>query len=232
MGWGELLVATRDSLEEKLPERKKRYVFLWGLPRGSEEATTKKKRRNRERWWSRGKEATEGEEEVENLDTEVSLEGKFFFQVRVLDYIFIVVDFTSIMVIVIWMNDAFFFICYLIESDLIPHSFPICVWVTFLDLVFISFFPPVHWMLCFIFPFYACSLLVYTLFSIVICILKGKGFLKTSSSWEIWGGGNLEKEKRKEGKIILRAFWGWRLRIWGFGKEGIFSEEESRGPDF
>ena len=126
------------------------------------------------------------------------------------------------MVIVIWMNDAFFFICYLIESDLIPHSFPICVWVTFLDLVFISFFPPVHWMLCFIFPFYACSLLVYTLFSIVICILKGKGFLKTSSSWEIWGGGNLEKEKRKEGKIILRAFWGWRLRIWGFGKEGIF----------
>ena len=107
----------------------------------------------------------------------ISLVGReVFFQVRVLDYIFIVVDFTSIMVIVIWMNHALFFICYLIESDLILHSFPMCVWVTFSDLVFFWFFPPVHWMLCFIFPFYACSLLVYTLFSIVIRILKGKGF--------------------------------------------------------
>ena len=76
------------------------FFFIRRESRGGQ-TTAKKKRRNRERGGSREKEVTEGEEEVENLDTEVSLEGKFFFQVRVLDYIFIVVDFTSIMVIVI-----------------------------------------------------------------------------------------------------------------------------------
>ena len=55
------------------------FFFIRRESRGGQ-TTAKKKRRNRERGGSREKEVTEGEEEVENLDTEVSLEGKFFFR--------------------------------------------------------------------------------------------------------------------------------------------------------
>ena len=63
-------MAARDSLEEKLPAEKKIYVFLWGCSskRGGRRQLKKKKGEQREIviW---GNEATEGEDEVENLDT-------------------------------------------------------------------------------------------------------------------------------------------------------------------
>ena len=52
MGWGELLVAARDSLEEKLSERKKDLFFLfWAVGEKNEEKNNRKKGRKRGVAW-------------------------------------------------------------------------------------------------------------------------------------------------------------------------------------